>query len=150
MPVPWGIYFRPGLGGGVAVGGLPLALDPDCELDPYGPSHPQLGATDPAFDGAVTGALTWSLARFEHSTWTGTTFAAQTCFTPDSYPVAGFVRDGVYAVLDSNHGFKLLALGRLAASELLGATEPALEPFRLERVSAAALHPVSASPYPWT
>lgn len=150
LPVPWGIYFRPGLGGGVALGGLPLALDDDCELDPYGPSHPELGATDPAFDEAVTGALSWALGRFEGAVWSGSSFAAQTCFTPDSYPIVGFVRDGVYAVLDSNHGFKLLALGQLAASELLGGEQAALAPFRLERFANAATHPASASPYPWT
>ena len=122
MPVPWGIYFRPGIGGGVALGGLPVALDPACELDPYGPSHPELGRTDPAFDVAVTGALEWTLGRFDRVSWTGTSFAAQTCFTPDSYPVAGWLREGVYGILDSNHGFKLLALGGLAASELLGGT----------------------------
>ena len=150
LPVPWGIYFRPGIGGGVALGGLPLELDPDCELDPYGPSHHELGATDPAFDSAVTGALAWALGRFEGAAWSGTSFAAQTCFTPDSHPIVGFVRDGVYAVLDSNHGFKLLALGQLAARELLGAEQAALAPFRLERFAGAALHPASASPYPWT
>lgn len=151
LPVPWGIYFRPGLGGGVALGGLPLALDDDCELDPYGPSHPELGATDPSFDEAVTEALAWALGRFEGAAWSGSSFAAQTCFTPDSYPVVGHVRDGVYAVLDSNHGFKLLALGQLAASELLGGREEAaLAPFRPERFATAATHPASASPYPWT
>jgi methylglutamate dehydrogenase subunit A len=150
MPVPWGIYFRPGLGGGVALGGLPLPLDADCELDPYGPSHPELGATDRSFDDGVTGALGWALGRFDDATWTGSSFAAQTCFTPDSYPVAGFVRDGVYAVLDSNHGFKLLALGQLAAAEILGANAPALDSFRFERFAEATLHPASASPYPWT
>ena len=150
MPVPWGIYFRPGLGGGVALGGLPVALDPGCEIDPYGPSHPELGVTDREFDDAVLRALAWALGRFENQTWSGTSFAAQTCFTPDSYPIAGFVRENVYAVIDSNHGFKLLALGQLAARELLGAREPALEPFRLERFAQAAGHPASASPYPWT
>jgi methylglutamate dehydrogenase subunit A len=150
LPVPWGIYFRPGIGGGVALGGPPLALDADCELDPYGPSHPELGTTDSAFDGALTGALSWALGRFDGAAWSGASFAAQTCFTPDSYPIADFVRDGVYAVLDSNHGFKLLALGQLAARELLGVQQPALAPFRLDRFAGAPLHPVSASPYPWT
>ena len=150
MPTPWGIYFRPGLGGGVALGGLPLALDDDCELDPYGPSHPELGVTDAAFDTAVTRALSWALGRFDSASWSGRSFAAQTCFTPDSYPIVGFVRENIYAVLDSNHGFKLLALGQLAAAELLGGTAPELEPFRLARFAEAALHPASASPYPWT
>lgn len=72
------------------------------------------------------------------------------CFTPDAYPIVGWLRGNVYAVLDSNHGFKLLGLGRLAAAELMGAEVPELEPFRLARFGAATEHPVSASPYPWT
>lgn len=152
LPEHWGVYFRPGLGGGVAAGGLPLELAADCELDPYGPSHPELGATTPAFDEGLEEALAWAFGRFQGplEEWTASSFAAPTVFTPDSYPVVGFVRENAYALLDSNHGFKLLALGQLAASELLGEREPALEPFRLERFAAAAPHPTSASPYPWT
>jgi glycine/D-amino acid oxidase-like deaminating enzyme len=151
LPDHWGIYFRPGLGGGVAAGGLPVALDPDCQLDPYGPSHAELGATTPAFDEAIEASLAWALGRFRTpGGWSSSSFAAPTGFTPDAYPVVGYVRENVYAVLDSNHGFKLLALGKLAAAELLGQTEPALEPFRLERFAEAAVHPASASPYPWT
>ena len=151
LPAPWGIYFRPGLGPGVACGGLPLALDPDCELDPYGPSHPKFGMTDAAFDEAMTEGLAWALGRFEGDPreWRSSSFAAPTCFTPDSYPIVGFVRDNAYVILDSNHGFKLLALGKLAADEVLGAEAPELAPFRLSRFAEAALHPVSASPYPW-
>ena len=149
---PWGVYFRPGLGGGVACGGLPVALDAGCELDPYGPSHPELGTTSRAFDESVTTALSWALGRFEggHGAWSCSSYGAPTCFTPDAYPIVDFVRENAYAVLDSNHGFKLLALGRLAAEEILGGWSPELEPFRLDRFAASALHPASASPYPWT
>jgi glycine/D-amino acid oxidase-like deaminating enzyme len=152
LPLPWGIYFRPGLGRGVAIGGLPLPLPAGCDLDPYGPSHPELGATSPEFDEAVVGAIAWALGRFDASSerWTCSSYGAQTCFTPDSYPVVDWVGDGVYAVLDSNHGFKMLALGELAAAEILGEPQPALAAFRLERFAVGATHPASASPYPWT
>lgn len=152
LPKHWGIYFRPGLGRGAAIGGLPLPLDPACELDPYGPSHPELGLTTRDFDEGITAAASWALGRFEggFDRWTCSSFAAQTGFTPDSYPVVGFVRENVYAVLDSNHGFKMLALGKLAAAELDGGHETALDAFRLNRFDAGVLHPESASPYPWT
>lgn len=152
LPAPWGVYFRPGLGRGAAVGGLPLALDPECELDPYGPSHPELGLTTPEFDESVTQAMSWALGRFDggHDRWTCSSYGAQTCFTPDSYPVVDFVSDSVYAILDSNHGFKMLALGKLAAAEILGQRQPELDAFRLSRFATGALHPASASPYPWT
>jgi glycine/D-amino acid oxidase-like deaminating enzyme len=152
LPDHWGIYFRPGLGRGVAVGGLPLPLDPECELDPYGPSHPELGTTTEEFDEAVTTALSWALGRFGsgQEAWSSSSGASQTCFTPDSYPIVGWLREGVYGILDSNHGFKMLALGKLAAAELTGSAAPALEAFRLDRFARSALHPASASPYPWT
>jgi methylglutamate dehydrogenase subunit A len=149
-PAPWGIYFRPGLGGAVACGGLPEPLDPECELDPYGPSHPELGTTTREFDRSIEAGLASALGRFDGGSWRSTSFGAQTCFTPDSYPLVGFVRENAYVVLDSNHGFKLLALGQLAAAELAGREAPELDPFRLDRFATAALHPASASPYPWT
>ncbi|MFO7572120.1 MAG: FAD-binding oxidoreductase [Gaiellaceae bacterium] len=153
LSVPWGIYFRPGLGRGAAIGGLPLPLDTECEIDPYGPSHPAVGRTAPGFDLSVTAAMAWALGRFEggHERWTCSSFGAQTCFTPDSHPVVDFVRENVYAVLDSNHGFKLLALGKLAAQEIAGGDRrPELDTFRLSRFAAGVHHPESSSPYPWT
>jgi glycine/D-amino acid oxidase-like deaminating enzyme len=96
--------------------------------------------------------MSWALGRFEgaQEAWTCSSYGAQTCFTPDSYPVVDWVGDGVYAVLDSNHGFKMLALGELAAAEILGRPQAALEAFRLGRFAVGATHPASASPYPWT
>ena len=154
LPTPWGIYFRPGLGRGAAIGGLPRPLDPDCRLDPYGPSHPEHGTTSQEFDVGVTAAMSWALGRFDggFDRWTCSSYGAQTGFTLDSYPVVDFVRENVYAILDSNHGFKMLALGKLAAAELLGDRQASLDAFRLARfgAGAGALHPASASPYPWT
>ena len=152
LPDSWGIYFRPGLARGVAIGALPLPLDADCELDPYGASHPELGLTTREFDESVTAAMSWALGRFGHDfeRWTCSSHGAQTCFTPDSYPVVDFLRENVYAVLDSNHGFKMLALGKLAAAEILGKPQPELDTFRLARFASGALHPSSSSPYPWT
>jgi len=103
-------------------------------------------------DESVIAALVWALGRFEGSfdRWMCSSYGAQTCFTPDSYPVVDFLRENVYAVLDSNHGFKMLALGKLAAAEILGLRQPELDAFRLSRFAAGTLHPASSSPYPWT
>ena len=152
LPDSWGIYFRPGLGRAAAIGALPLPLEAECELDPYGPSHPELGLTTREFDESVTAAMAWTLGRYEGGLdlWTCSSYGAQTCFTPDSYPVVDFLRENVYAVLDSNHGFKMLALGKLAAAEIHGRPQPELDAFRLSRFAAGALHPTAASPYPWT
>ena len=152
LEAPWGVYFRPSLGQAVACGGLPVPLAADVPLDPYGHSHPELGGADPAFVETSSAALSWALGRFSDTQeWTVSAFVAPTCFTADSYPIVGFVHENVYALIDSNHGFKLLALGRLAASEIVNDERcPELDPFRMERFDVRAVHPVSASPYPWT
>lgn len=151
-PGPWGVYFRPTDHGSVNAGGLPVELDTECELDPYGPSHPVHGTVDLAFDEWIASALAAALGRFEGRTadWRSSAFGAQVAFTPDGYPVCDFVRENAYAVLDSNHGFKMLALGKLAAAEILGGRAESLEPFRLARFAEPAEDLVSSSPYPWT
>ena len=54
-----------------------------------------------------------------------------------------------YAIVDSGHGFKMLALGRLAADDILEG-EPGLDPYRLSRFGRGETHLASAGPYPWT
>ncbi|HXH96497.1 MAG TPA: FAD-binding oxidoreductase [Gaiellaceae bacterium] len=151
-PGPWGIYFRSGAHGGIQGGGLPGVLDAECELDPYGPSHPEHGSSGPDFDEWFTSALAVAFGRFRgrSADWDCHSYGAQVAFTPDSYPVLDFVRPNAYVVLDSNHGFKMLALGRLAAEDILDGSAAELKSFRLDRFARAELHPVSASPYPWT
>ena len=45
--------------------------------------------------------------------------------TPDNYPICDWVLPNAYALIDSGHGFKMLALGRLAAADILNG-EPRL------------------------
>jgi glycine/D-amino acid oxidase-like deaminating enzyme len=151
-PGPWGIYFRSGGSGGIQGGGLPDHLDPDCEVEPYGPSHPEHGTSGADFDEWFTSALAAAIGRFRgrSSDWSCHSYGAQVAFTPDGCPVVDYVRPNAYVVLDSNHGFKMLALGRLAAEDILAGPAAELEAFRLDRFARAELHPVSASPYPWT
>jgi len=147
---PWGIYFRMGLTGtGIAGGGLPRFLD-DPELDPYGPDNPE-HAAEPAFEEFFTSGLATALRRFRGrgDDWRVTAAGGLLTHTPDDYPVFDWVHPGVYAIVDSGHGFKTLAVGRLVANDLEGG-EPLLEPFRLARFSSGALHTASKGPYPWT
>ena len=51
---------------------------------------------------------------------------------------------------DSNHGYKMIAIGKLVADELLGNQSALLEPFRFSRFAEGRLHPVSHSPFPWS
>ena len=72
------------------------------------------------------------------------------CFTPDSFPVFDVFRQNCYLIADSNHGYKMLGVGKLVAEELIGSPSALLEPFRFSRYAEGKLHPVSHSPFPWS
>ena len=71
-------------------------------------------------------------------------------FTADSFPVFDRFRDNCYVIADSNHGYKMLAVGKLVAEEIMGNRSGLLEPFRFSRFAEGKLHPVSNSPFPWS
>ena len=72
------------------------------------------------------------------------------CFTPDSFPIFDVFRENCYIIADSNHGFKMIGVGKLAAEEILGAPSKLMDPFRFSRYAEGRLHPVSNSPFPWS
>ena len=61
-----------------------------------------------------------------------------------------YVRPNVYGIFDSNHGYKMIGVGREVAQVVLGDHSRLLYPFRYERFATGDLHPVSSSPYPWS
>jgi hypothetical protein len=71
-------------------------------------------------------------------------------FTADNFPVFDYLAPGVFIAADSNHGFKMIAVGREIANILSGSQSSLLYPFRFERFATGELHPVSHSPYPWS
>ena len=149
---PWGAYFRMGrTGTGITIGGLPETLGPDAALDPYGPDNP-LHAAGEEFCEFAEAALARVLRRFRGAgdRWQAKPHGGVVGLTPDGYPVLDHVLDGVYAIVDAGHTYKLLALGDLVARDILDGPEPRLEPFRLGRFEAGRLQPASRSPYPWT
>jgi glycine/D-amino acid oxidase-like deaminating enzyme len=147
----WGIYFRMGrTGTGITGGGLPVLLS-EPELDPYGLDNPAHTA-EPAFKELFTSGLATALRRFRGRAgdWQLSAAGGIVAHTPDNYPVCDWVLDNTYAIVDSGHGFKTLAIGRLAADDIVDGSEPLLEPFRLDRFERGALHTASSGPYPWT
>lgn len=149
---PWGVYFRMGRSGtGVTVGGLPQHLGPDAPLDPYGPENAGHIAGD-SFRQFAEAALARVLGRFRATgkRWETDLHGGVVGLTPDGYPVLDHVLDNAYVILDAGHTYKMLALGSLAAADILDGPEPRLEPFRLSRFEAGQLQPTSRSPYPWT
>jgi glycine/D-amino acid oxidase-like deaminating enzyme len=149
---PWGVYFRMGrTGTGVSVGGLPEHLDPKAPLDPYGPLNPSHVAGD-SFRRFAEAALARVLGRFRATNkhWEANLHGGVVGLTPDGYPVLDHLLENVYVILDAGHTYKMLALGPLAARDILDGPEPRLEPFRLSRFEVGRLQPTSSSPYPWT
>ncbi len=147
----WGIYFRMGrTGTGITGGGLPVWLN-NPGLDPYGPANPE-HAAEPAFRDFFTSGLATALRRFRGRSddWRVTAAGGIVAHTPDNYPVCDWVLDNTYAIVDSGHGFKTLAIGRLVAGDIAGEGDARLEPFRLGRFAGGALHTPSKGPYPWT
>jgi glycine/D-amino acid oxidase-like deaminating enzyme len=71
--------------------------------------------------------------------------------TADNYPICDWMAEDTYAIVDSGHGFKTLALGQLAAEEIGSRTpDPRLEPFRADRFERGEPLAASKGPYPWT
>jgi glycine/D-amino acid oxidase-like deaminating enzyme len=151
----WGIYYKPDFHfGGVQGGAMPATVEraaDDVRVDPYGPSSPEF-VVDDNFADLWTSALAFCQKRFEgkHGVYRHEPSGGIGCFTPDSFPVFDRFRDNVYVIADSNHGYKMIGVGELVASELLGERRALLEPFRFSRYAEGRLHPVSNSPFPWS
>jgi methylglutamate dehydrogenase subunit A len=149
---PWGIYFRMGrTGTGITGGGLPVLLEAP-ELDPYGPDNPT-HAAEPEFEEFFTSGLAAAMRRFRGrgDKWRSTPAGGIVSHTPDNYPICDWMAEDVYAIVDSGHGFKTLAIGMLAADEIAsGRPDARLEPFRASRFERGELLAASKGPYPWT
>jgi glycine/D-amino acid oxidase-like deaminating enzyme len=143
----WGIYFKRDRHG-VQGGASPLVVDGDVTLDPY----PQTTDVDPSFPDMWCAALSHAMSRFEgcRPLYKAARSGGVGAFTADNFPVFDYLRPNLYAILDSNHGYKMIGVGRGVARVLAGDHSPLLYPFRFERFATGDLHPVSSSPYPWS
>ncbi len=143
----WGIYYKRDRHG-VQGGASPLVVDGDVELDPY-PSTTDVDAT---FPDMWCAALSHAMSRFEgcRPRYKMARSGGVGAFTVDNFPVFDYMRPNVYTILDSNHGYKMIGVGREVAKVLLGDHSSLLHPFRFERFATGDLHPVSSSPYPWS
>ena len=151
----WGIYYKPDWHfGGIQGGASPYKVNTPVDkvaIDPYGPSSPEF-VSGGEFAHMWVSALAHCHKRFEgmmpkyHNEPSG----GIGCFTPDSFPVFDCFFDNATIIADSNHGYKMLGVGRLIADEVMGEKQDLLEPFRFERFEKGNLHPTSNSPFPWS
>ncbi|HEY2219514.1 MAG TPA: FAD-binding oxidoreductase [Gaiellaceae bacterium] len=143
----WGVYFKRDRHG-VQGGASPLVVGTDVELDPY----PQTTNVDARFADMWCAALSHAMQRFEgcRAAYKQARSGGVGAFTADNFPVFDYLRPNLYAILDSNHGYKMIGVGREVAKVIVGDHSSLLYPFRYERFATGDLHPVSSSPYPWS
>ena len=142
----WGIYFKRDRHG-VQGGASPVRKGGEFQVDPY-PS----ATVEPDFSDMWSAALAHCMARFEgaRAHFRDVRSGGVGAFTVDNFPVFDYMRPNVYVAADSNHGYKMIAVGREIARVLCGEHSSLLHPFRYERFATGDLHPVSNSPYPWS
>jgi glycine/D-amino acid oxidase-like deaminating enzyme len=151
----WGIYYKPDFNfGGIQGGAMPIKVQTpvdQVDIDPYGPESPEF-VVDDNFAHMWCSALAFCQKRFEGQIkyYKKEPSGGLGCFTPDSFPVFDRFRDNVTVIADSNHGYKMIGVGKLIAEELLGGKSTLLEPFRFARYAEGRLHPTSHSPFPWS
>jgi len=151
----WGLYYKPDFCfGGVQGGAMPYKVEkePDSvRVDPYGPASPEFIVGE-NFERMWCSALAFCQKRFEgkYPLYKKEPSGGIGAFSPDSFPVFDVFRENCYVVADSNHGYKMIGVGKLVAQEIMGEPSAILEPFRFSRYAEGRLHPVSHSPFPWS
>ena len=151
----WGIYYKPDFDiGGVQGGAMPDRVDmnaDDVAVDPYGPESKEF-VVDDDFAQMWCSALASTHKRFEgkYHLYRKEPSGGIGAFTPDSFPVFDVFHHNAYVIADSNHGYKMLGVGKLVAEEICGRPSNRLEPFRFARYAEGKPHPVSNSPFPWS
>ncbi len=151
----WGIYYKPDFHfDGVQGGSSPYKVDmpaKDVKVDPYGPDSDEF-VVGSDFAHMWTSALAFCQKRFEDKSkfYKKGSTGGLGCFTPDNFPIFDVFAENVHIIADSNHGYKMIGVGKLIAEEVLGEKSMLLEPFRFSRFKEGKLHPVSNSPFPWS
>lgn len=121
----------PGLQGGT----IPVKIGPRAEVEPYGHLNDIYQAQD-WFADYYCATLGMLLKRFENLRpyFKQRRNGGIGAFTPDNVPVFDYVADNAWVIADSNHGFKMIGVGKLTAEMLVHERKPdELKPFTLDR-----------------
>lgn len=146
---PWGIYFKKDRHG-VQGGAVPENFGHEAQVDPYGTQSPYY-VVDENFIDYWTSGLAFCLERFEgaYKSYKHEPSGGIGCFTVDNFPVFDQMLPNVYIIADSNHGYKMVGVGKEVAKVVMGEQSSVLYPFRFSRYADGDLHPTSNSPFPW-
>jgi glycine/D-amino acid oxidase-like deaminating enzyme len=131
-------------------GTTPVKIGPKATTDPYGHANDEYQA-EPWFADYFTAAIGQVMPRFEglRRNFRERRNGGIGAFTPDNVPVFDWVLPNLYMIADSNHGFKMLGVGKLLARSLMGETVPELKPFLFSRYAEGKTFGASMSHSPW-
>jgi len=151
----WGIYYKPDFSfDGIQGGSAPYDVDntgDDFSVDPYGTESPDF-VVGKNFIDMWCSALAFCQKRFEGSShlYRDKPSGGLGALAPDSFPVFDVFHENCYVIADSNHGWKMIGVGKLVSKEIMGESSVLLNPFRFKRFEEGKLHPISNSPFPWS
>lgn len=136
---------------GIQGGTIPIRIGPEAVLDPYGHANPLYQADD-WFADYYCATLAYLMERFKgcRARFRERPNGGIGAFTPDNVPIFDWVADNAYMVADSNHGYKMIGVGKLLARHLVGGeTVPELTPFALARFARGRTFGDRNSNCPW-
>ena len=137
----------PGVQGGI----IPKKIGPKAELEPYGHANDSYQA-EPEFADILCTSMGQLMSRFEgcREQFKERRNGGIGAFTPDNVPIFDWIKDNVYMVADSNHGFKMTGVGKLLAHHLAtGDTVSELAPFSMSRFANGSTFGDRNSNCPW-
>ena len=137
----------PGLQGGT----IPIKIGPRAALEPYGHLNDMYQA-DSWFADYYCAALGMLFKRLENLRpyFKERRNGGIGAFTPDNVPVFDHLTDNAWVIADSNHGFKMIGVGKLTAQMLVHGDKPdELKPFTLGRYSTGGTFGDRNSNSPW-
>ncbi|MDG2261625.1 MAG: monomeric sarcosine oxidase, partial [Actinomycetota bacterium] len=137
----------PGLQGGT----VPIKIGPEASAEPYGHLNHDYQA-DEWFAEYYCTTLGMLFERFENLLphFKQRRNGGIGAFTPDNVPVFDHLRDNAFVIADSNHGFKMIGVGKLVAHMLVHGEKPwELEPFSFSRYADGTTFGDRNSNSPW-
>jgi len=137
----------PGLQGGT----IPVKLGPKAAVEPYGHLNDEY-QTDEWFADYYCATLGMLFKRFEglRPYFKERRNGGIGAFTPDNVPVFDHVADNAWVIADSNHGFKMIGVGKLTAEMMVNGAKPdELKPFTLDRYANGGTFGDRNSNCPW-
>ena len=137
----------PGLQGGT----IPIKIGPRAEVEPYGHLNDLYQAED-WFADYYCSALGMLFKRLENLRpyFKDRRNGGIGAFTPDNVPVFDHIGDNAWVIADSNHGFKMIGVGKLTAQMLVYGEKPEeLKPFTLDRYRTGGTFGNRNSNSPW-